>query len=375
MNNIHTLLIPLDTQPQVVTFTLDSLLQRGFPIEEVIVIHPETTSAWLQNSLARLNAEFIGDHYQISGCSIHFRSYIPQFDGILLEERKVDQVSMNIAEASIYHLINDLKKHQRLIHMVVGIGKPSFLSLFALSTYVNLGLHDQIWYVYLSDVIAEKSKDGALMHLEAKETGFNLLKFPVVSSIGTYNYGLTSSLDGAENGQELHIRIVEDPLTMQNLTTIISALTELHTKCWLLQEGRIADLTEYSQKGNPQFDKEAALIITKLTHNSPTWFDLISYVLSASGGIAVMKLLIDAVIQAPLRYKEKEADVVNKRTVYLINEIGKVLEIVEKYSDSETKAEVVRNFLPTLTELGKGKGLERPLLAAKNETTKTIESK
>src|SRR6266699_3215634 len=124
MNNIHTLLIPLDTQPQVVTFTLDSLLQRGFPIEEVIVIHPETTSAWLQNSLARLNAEFIGDHYQISGCSIHFRSYIP--------------------EASIYHLINDLKKHQRLIHMVVGIGKPSFLSLFALSTYVNLGLHDQI---------------------------------------------------------------------------------------------------------------------------------------------------------------------------------------------------------------------------------------
>ena len=36
----HTLLAPLGGQPQIVTFTLDLLLRRDFPISEVIVIHP-----------------------------------------------------------------------------------------------------------------------------------------------------------------------------------------------------------------------------------------------------------------------------------------------------------------------------------------------
>ena len=96
--------------------------------------------------------------------------------------------------------------------------------------------------------------------------------------------------------QILQIHLTEEPLTAHNLAIIISSLTELHTKLFLIEQGRFTDLTEYSQKGNPQFDEEAALIITRLTHNSPTWIDLVSVVLSASGGIAVLKLLIDAVI-------------------------------------------------------------------------------
>ena len=55
---IHTLLATLGGQPQVVTFTLDLLLQRGFPISEVIVIHPQAAHPRLQHSLDRLNAEF-----------------------------------------------------------------------------------------------------------------------------------------------------------------------------------------------------------------------------------------------------------------------------------------------------------------------------
>ena len=57
---IHTLLATLGGQPQVVTFTLDLLLQRGFPISEVILVHPEASHPRLQHSLDCLNAEFVG---------------------------------------------------------------------------------------------------------------------------------------------------------------------------------------------------------------------------------------------------------------------------------------------------------------------------
>ncbi len=48
---IHTLLATLGGQPQVITFTLDLLLQRGYPISEVVLVHPEATHPRLQQSL------------------------------------------------------------------------------------------------------------------------------------------------------------------------------------------------------------------------------------------------------------------------------------------------------------------------------------
>src|SRR6266567_2993845 len=51
----------------------------------------------------------------------------------------------------------------------------------------------------------------------------------------------------SEEPSTIHIRIVEEPLTPHNLTTIISALTELSTKFWLIAKHRFDDLIEYSQ--------------------------------------------------------------------------------------------------------------------------------
>jgi len=77
-------------------------------------------------------------------------------------------------------------------------------------------------------------------------------------------------LDEAEVLQTtIRIRITEDPLTAQNLVTIISALTELYTKCWLIAKGRFADLIEYTQTGNTRFAQEAHLVITRVVYNSP----------------------------------------------------------------------------------------------------------
>ncbi len=71
----HTLVATLGGQPQIVTFTLDLLLKRGIPIYEVIVVHP-AASPYIQQSLERLNAEFVGDRYIFEGRSltIHLRA-------------------------------------------------------------------------------------------------------------------------------------------------------------------------------------------------------------------------------------------------------------------------------------------------------------
>ncbi len=77
-----------------------------------------------------------------------------------------------------------------------------------------------------------------------------------------------------DDASTLSIRIIEEPLTAQNLTTIISALTELYTKCWLIAKGRFADLSIYSLTHSARYVEEANLVITDITHNSPFNFDI-----------------------------------------------------------------------------------------------------
>jgi len=115
-----------------------------------------------------------------------------------------------------------------------------------------------------------------------------------------------SPLLTTSNGSStLRIRIVEEPLTAQNLSIIISALTELHAKCLLIAKGRFPDLIEYSQTRNIRFPEQARLIISKITQNSPVDIKFnVNADASAQGIVEALKLGIDAVSQAPLRHKE-----------------------------------------------------------------------
>lgn len=170
----------------------------------------------------------------------------------------------------------------------------------------------------------------------------------------------------------ISLYILEDPLTARNMATIVSALTELHTKLWLLQEGRTLDFTLYTKLGLHRFEDEAPLIINRLTYNSPAWMELLSTALTA-GGMAVMVKLIDAVIQAPLRYREKKQDIEQQRIDFIIEEIKKSLELVEKYADPVTKEETIKSLLATLVGLENAKGLGSPLLIVNRGSIKHTE--
>src|SRR5205814_5882751 len=82
-------------------------------------------------------------------------------------------------------------------------------------------------------------------------------------------YRPSPPLSSSNKSSPIRIRIVEEPLTAQNFSTIISALTELHTKCWLIVKNRFGDLIAYTQTRNLQFSEEAHLVIERMAHNSP----------------------------------------------------------------------------------------------------------
>src|SRR5207248_2811889 len=78
-----------------------------------------------------------------------------------------------------------------------------------------------------------------------------------------------------KENKALHIRVLEEPLTAQNLSIAIAAITDLYTRCLLFLEERFTDLMDYAQTRDPRFVKEANLQVGAMTHNSPAIIDLL----------------------------------------------------------------------------------------------------
>jgi len=115
------------------------------------------------------------------------------------------------------------------------------------------------------------------------------------------------------NENLINIRITEDPLTAQNFALVISALTEMHVKFWLVQQGRFGELLEYYENPDISPMPEASLVISKMSYHSPLEVQFISIVTNPllvgqalRVLVRVFKIALEAVTQAP--YKKKEAE-------------------------------------------------------------------
>ncbi len=201
----------------------------------------------------------------------------------------------------------------------------------------------------------------------------------------------------------LHIRIVEDPLTAQNLITIISSLTELSTKYWLIAKGRFADLIEYTQTHNARFAEDANVIVTQVTYNSPFNMDW-KIDLSAPSVAEALVKTIDGVSQRHSRLEqvmlenqvkaqeikhaeqqaydkqqmavlerekqrleieqhrleilEKQLEIQKKGIEYALEIAEKMVDLLHPGADPATRAMEIQVLLPNLVQLQNGKGLE-----------------
>ncbi len=203
----HVLVATLGGQPQVVTFTLDLLLEKGFPISEVFVVHPKaTTPSRLSRSLLRLGTEFAGNTYRATSWPVHFHSHVLQQDGHPIDDIIDDRVADGTLN-TIHHLIGDLKRQGYHIHLSVTGGRR-LMALLALSVAVfNFDRHDHIWHIYTPESLQQEASEGAIMHAPP-DAGVTLLQGPFIT-LGAYIHSPMYSFRSAQQEQRLQMEAQE----------------------------------------------------------------------------------------------------------------------------------------------------------------------
>ena len=222
-------------------------------------------------------------------------------------------------------------------------------------------------------------------------------------------------VEGMVSSLTIHIRILEEPLTSHNLASIISALTEFTTKCWLISTGRLADLIEYTQTHNIRFAEEAHTIITKVTYNSPLNIDWTVDISAPSVAEAIVTT-IDGITQRKAKLVKSELEnqakaqafreaeqkaeqeqqlglleqekqrleiegqrlalleqrlEVQKKGIEFALEIAcKTVDVLHPNADAEARTMLIQTLLPNILQLQNGKGLELALPPPKHDEEK-----
>jgi hypothetical protein len=213
------------------------------------------------------------------------------------------------------------------------------------------------------------------------------------------------------------IRVVEEPLTAQNLSVIISTLTELSTKYWLIAKERFADLIEYTQTHNSRFAEEAQVVVTKIIYSSPMNMDW-KVDLSAPSVAEALVITIDGITQVRKRLEkmeienqakvlevkqaeqrvdheqqiaelereqqrleveqrrlevlEKRLEVQKKGIEYALEIATRVVDTLHPNAELATRSMEIQALLPNLIQLQNGKGLELRLPDQRKDGEKNL---
>jgi hypothetical protein len=194
----------------------------------------------------------------------------------------------------------------------------------------------------------------------------------------------------------IHFRIIEEPLTPQNLALAFTTLTELATKLWLVAKRRLSDLIEYTQTHDIRFADEAGSTIAWATYNSPFSFgfqvdklvpSVADALMTVVNGLSqrkahVEKLELDnQAAEQKIKEDEKKSELeqtkeqlaIERERVALLREtmeaqkqgieyaieITKTLvDITYPNADIETKGMIITTLLPGVLQLDNVRGLQ-----------------
>lgn len=180
------LVATLGGQPQVITFTLDELLARGFPIREVIVLYLSAEGSRVNRALERLQAEFQGDQYRGQPCRLR---PMPIRVGMMrLHDIQNDQDVVTTSEM-LRELISGLKRERYQLHVCLSGGRRMMALLLVPLAMTHFGYGDRLWHIYTPDEFQTQARDGQRMHAQPQD-GVRLLQVPFVP-LGAVG-GLTS---------------------------------------------------------------------------------------------------------------------------------------------------------------------------------------
>lgn len=215
-----TVVATLGGQPQVVTFALDALLE-DYLVGEVIVLYLQSADGRSAKALARLAAEFEGDHYQSR--LVRFQA-LPVRAGRRSLTDIFDDEDADTVFQFVYSLIVRLKAEQRTLHVCISGGRR-ILGLLTLSAAtLHFGHQDKLWHMYTPPEWQAEARDGAIMHLPAG-SGFRLIQVPMMAW-GRYLPGLRDFAHPMADGDVLaRPRGVLDAMERARCRAVVERLT------------------------------------------------------------------------------------------------------------------------------------------------------
>ncbi len=155
-----TLLGTLGGKPRIITLTLDLLLARGAPIDQVIVVYPGG-NARCQKAYQRLLGEFAGDRYFER--KIRLRR-VP----IRLGEQPLSEAfrpaEVNAVWETFQQTIAALKAENQQVHLSLSGGRR-ILALVAFSVATaHFTSGDYVWHIYTPAPVSAALDAGDLLH-------------------------------------------------------------------------------------------------------------------------------------------------------------------------------------------------------------------
>jgi CRISPR-associated protein Csx14 len=168
--NESALIVTLGGKPQLVTFSLDHLLDQGVRITRVAVVHLSTQDPRIHRSLEMIAQEF-RTHRRYS--NIRFESHLVREVRLtssltLIQDHPIasslDRAATDAIWMTWHRLISALKSTAIDIELCLA-GGPRLLALMGLSAASLLfGSQDRCWHLHTADALRVQSGDGAILH-------------------------------------------------------------------------------------------------------------------------------------------------------------------------------------------------------------------
>ncbi len=177
----YTALITMGGQAQVVTFALDSLIARGTPLRQVLVLHLAPTSERVAHALHQLRRE----------SNTTYRSYRWEWKFLTLSLPNGDPLpairteeEARLAWAFGRDLLLGLKQSGERLHLCLA-GGPRLLAMTLLSAaMLHCDHEDHLWHLYTPRDFLARARNGAILHAPPS-AGVHLLPIPLLP-LGAY---------------------------------------------------------------------------------------------------------------------------------------------------------------------------------------------
>ncbi len=136
----HILIATLGTEPQGVTRALDWLLQQGYPISELVVVH--TTGEVIRPALERLNAEFAAGVYP----GVLYRQVVVARPDGPVQDILTEADAGALLQA-LYRTIRAARQFGQTIHLSITSGRKTMAAYAMVAAQLLFGEDDRVWHL------------------------------------------------------------------------------------------------------------------------------------------------------------------------------------------------------------------------------------